>query len=319
MKKKLRLGIIAPSAVVGQIELKLGTEILRDAGFEVVVHPQCRKRHRFFAGSDEERARAFFDFARDPSIDALWCARGGYGAARLLPLLDRLTRAKGKPPRKLLLGYSDALAVNTFARERWGWRAIHAAMPGTREFLRVSDEDRQATFRFVRGDTAGSSRKLRWISRKPGQDVRGELVGGNLCVLVSLLGTPSFPDLKGKILFLEEIDEGLYRVDRMVEQLLQSGALRGVKALVLGDFSGCEDKVVRVLKKPTLDPKPTDLKALRPLLNHRSELPLIFGRLAEHYGFPLADGFPAGHGDRKYPLLLGGTYRLSRMGLLEFA
>ena len=89
----MRIGVVAPSSVVPPIELKLGTELLRKEGFEVAVHPQCRKAHLYFAGRDEERAQAFFEFASDSRFDVLWCARGGYGAARILPMLEEMTRA----------------------------------------------------------------------------------------------------------------------------------------------------------------------------------------------------------------------------------
>ncbi len=91
------LGIIAPSSQVPRVELKLGVHTLREAGFQVKIHPQCFQSHLFFAGTDEERGEAFFEFAHDKELRALWCARGGYGAIRLLPLLDAMTRKKGVP------------------------------------------------------------------------------------------------------------------------------------------------------------------------------------------------------------------------------
>jgi muramoyltetrapeptide carboxypeptidase len=327
MKARTRIGIIAPSSAVPQVELALGAAELRAAGFAPRVHSQCRQSHLFFAGNDEERARAFFELARDPAIDALWCARGGYGAVRLVPWLDRLTRKHGKPPRKLLAGYSDALVLNDYVRERWGWRAVHAAMPGMREFLRMTPGDRAATYALVRGDEVELQAKLRFASGHAAKrDVVAPLVGGNLCVLASVVGTPAFPKLKGKILFLEEVDEALYRIDRMIQQLIFSGTLKGVRAIVLGEFANCPDRVAKALrrapeteadlKRVIQSPRPEDLMPLRETIDEARGIPQLFGQLAAHYRVPLALGFPGGHGDRKFPLLLGGRYRLDKSARL---
>ena len=95
----MRIGIIAPSSPCGQVELELGVERLARDGFDVIVHPQCARRHFTFAGTDDERAGALCELAYDGDIDAIWCARGGYGAARLLPMLETMTAERGVPPR----------------------------------------------------------------------------------------------------------------------------------------------------------------------------------------------------------------------------
>ena len=125
------IGVFAPSNKLPAVEFGIGLEHLRRAGLEVQVHPQCENADFLFAGTDRERAYAFHDFARDPKISVLWCARGGYGAVRLLPLLDQLT-AKKKPPKgKLLVGYSDATILLEYVRARWGWG--HAACAHARD------------------------------------------------------------------------------------------------------------------------------------------------------------------------------------------
>src|SRR4051794_2245356 len=119
--RTLRVGIFAASSPVPEIEFAAGIDHLRASGFEPVVHAQVPKQHFTFAGPDEERAGAIYEYATDPSIDVLWAARGGYGAGRLLPILDRLTAERGVPPqRKLLVGYSDVTVLHEYARTRWG-------------------------------------------------------------------------------------------------------------------------------------------------------------------------------------------------------
>src|SRR5204863_1995083 len=129
------IGIIAASSVVPKAELNLGIAHLRDAGFEVTVHPHVLEHHFTFAGSDERRANALYEFACDERFDVLWLARGGYGATRILPLLDRLTSERGAPPRgKLLVGYSDVTVLHEFVRGRWNWASLHAPMPAAISF-----------------------------------------------------------------------------------------------------------------------------------------------------------------------------------------
>src|SRR5262245_39079102 len=121
------VGIFAASSIVPQIELAAGIEHLKKYGFDPRIQAQVSAHHFMFPGDDEARAGAIYDLALDPSIPILWAARGGYGAGRLLPVLDRLTRERGVPPqKKLLIGYSDVTVLHQFARNRWGWSTLHA-------------------------------------------------------------------------------------------------------------------------------------------------------------------------------------------------
>src|SRR5579872_6885915 len=149
---RLKIGVIAPSSQVPVVELKLGLEALQAEGFRLKIHPQVKKSHLFFAGSDEERARAFFDYAVDPQFDALWCARGGYGALRVLPLLEKMTAERGIPDQKLLVGYSDATILLEYVRARWGWPVLHAPMPSMRSFTILKTGEWKSLVRCVNGD-----------------------------------------------------------------------------------------------------------------------------------------------------------------------
>lgn len=327
---KISIGIVAPSAQVPEVEFELGVERLKREGFAIRVHPQVRKSSLFFAGSDEVRASAFYDFAADGRFDVIWGARGGHGAIRILPLLDRLTSERGIPERKLLVGYSDSTALLEFVRVRWGWPVLHAPMPGLRKFSIIKESEWRALVRLVRGELVAAPWKgtrLRFAGTKPKQAISAGLVGGNLSMMSALVGTPYAIKARGKILFLEDLGETLYRVDRMVQQLLLAGALDQVKAIVLGDFLDCPDRVTQVLAyRPTpgilhrmVDkPEPGELKPLRKELPARKTLHRIFAEAAERLGgIPVAYGLPAGHGPGFAPVPLGAEATLDSKGQLR--
>lgn len=330
----MQIGVIAPSSKLPMIEFRMGLEKLREAGMSPIVHPQCKKSHLFFAGTDEERALAFFEYAMDPRFSVVWAARGGYGAARLLPYLEQYTAERGIPDHKLLLGYSDATALQEYVRNRWGWATMHAPMPAMRKFCVQKKDEWDSLLRFIYGGTEGKAAKSPWekkplkfINGAPKAPIETELTGGNLAVWTSLIGTPFAPQSKGKMLFLEDVDEPLYRIDRMLHQLTQAGAFKEVKAILLGNFLNCRDTVARVLavepktdaalKRLLNDPKPEELKPLRKKLEERKALRDMFGELGDRLGIPVAEGMPVGHGPEIAALPLGADYRLDRRGQLR--
>ncbi len=323
------IGIVAPSSVVPRAELELGVQKLRDAGFKVRVHPQCKKKHLFFAGTDLERAQAFFDYAIDSEIDTLWCARGGYGANHLLKFLEKFTAKRGIPPKKLLIGASDSTCLMEFARSRWGWEILHAPMPGLRGFQLLSSTEWSGLRNWVRGEQPKQpwgARKLRFFGKAPAKAIDAVMVGGNLTVWSTLCGTPFEPSVAGKILFIEDVTESLPRMDRMVQQLVDCGGFEGVRAIVLGNFLNCSDAVPSVLAKVPVGrtaerviraPKPAELQPLRRRLSQMQGLKAIFGEVGERLEIPVAYGLPVGHGPEHRALPLGGRFRLASDGQLE--
>ena len=135
MNAPLPVGIFAASSIVPQIEFAAGVEHLRTNGFEPRVESQVLDAKFLWPGTDLERAEAIYRLATDPAINILWAARGGYGAGRIIPILDQLTRERGAPPaRKLLIGYSDVTVLHEFVRTRWNWHTLHAPMPAAADF-----------------------------------------------------------------------------------------------------------------------------------------------------------------------------------------
>lgn len=319
-KKKAPLptvGIVAPAGPAPEVELFTGAERLAQAGFPVFLHPQVRKQHAFFAGSDTERALGFLDYAFDPEISVIWSARGGYGSIRILPILDEITTQVGMPSHKTLVGFSDATILLEYVKRKWGWRVIHGSMPATHHFERVKGGDWKNLLSLVRGERPPMKRKLQPLFLPKGfKKVQGELVGGNLSTIVSALKTPYECDLQGKILFLEEVTEAPYRMDRMLQQLALSGELGGVRAIVLGELTDCEDRVMQVYATPPGRIHKPKLKPIRKSLSEKQVLQVVFGELGRELGIPVFAGLKVGHGSGADAIEIGVPTQIDSRGTI---
>lgn len=322
------VGIFAPSSPVGSVELGAGVAFLRDQGFKVTVHPQTKAESFIFAGTDDARAGALYELAMDPKIDVVWAARGGYGAQSILPALQKLT-ARKKPTRKLLIGYSDVTVLHEFVRRNWNWSTLHAPMPSSTSFTRLDNRQWQNVLQLVDRqfvEYPASQKKLTWMTDPPKRPIRTELVGGNLSLWQSLVGTPWAPTSGSRrILFFEDVDEKLYRIDRMIKQIAQAGLLEGAAAMVLGDFTNCDDENNTCLA-PCTGAALTEALAgagnarrrpLRRTYSTKQGLTKIFLPICQQYKIPLARGLPVGHGPSYYPLPLGADYELNPSGELK--
>ncbi len=259
-----------------------GLVALGRMGYEVVLGRSLARQTGYFAGSDDERAEDLNRFLRDGSIRGVWFARGGYGTARLLDLVD--WKALARDP-KLLVGYSDLTALFAAATRRSGQLCLYAPV-----VTELGDGDGYHT-RSLRAALRGEPFEIP-VSRRqllaPGR-AEGPLAGGNLTVLVHLLGTRYEPDLRGAVLFLEDTPEETYRLDRLLSHLRMSGALSRVAAVLLGSF----------------EPKPTE-RAFPPDRSIEELLAETFLPL----GVPVVGGLRAGHVAGKWTLPIGGLARL---------
>ncbi len=324
--KPITVGIIAPSSVIPKVELALGIQALRDEGLEIKVHPSVYGQHTFYSATDEARAQAFIEYAQDATLDVIWCARGGYGATHLLPLLKKKLNPK-KIKRKLLIGFSDATALLEFARTQLRWKTIHGPMPALKTFSALAPGEWASLLSLIR-QFSGHNKKgqngknelfpLEWIYRPPPfRPVVGPVVGGNLAVWNSLIGTPFAGSSRGKILFFEEIQENVARINRMIHHLEQAGGFKGAKGIVLGDFTECRDTAPLVFKsvpKDLFHPTPEELMPLRETLDSKQALAMVFKDLGQRLSLPVLAGLPLGHGGRNYSLALGEPYRISLKG-----
>lgn len=229
--KALRPGsvvsVVAPS---GPFDRDLFMEGVRrlETRYEVRFRSEIFSQNGYLAGSDARREQELLEAIRDPRIDAIVCARGGFGATRLLDHLDVATVRRAN---KLLVGFSDITALHAlWTRARI--RSIHGSMVSG--LARTQAHLVSRWFDVVEGEPPKPSQGLTCLA--PGLG-RGLLVGGNLSVLCALLGTPYAPEVEGRVLFLEDVGEQPYRVDRMLTTLSQAGFFRRVSAVVLGTFT----------------------------------------------------------------------------------
>ena len=226
---RARIGVFAPSGIFEPKRLETGLETIRGWGLVPVLAPNLGKRHRYLAGRDEARLADLVWALSHPDLDAAWLARGGYGLTRLLPRIpwDQL-------PQRPVIGFSDASALFSAL-----WRlgrpcAVHG--PVLQSLADHADSRSRRALKALLLQGAGACWRGRAIL--PGS-VRGPLIGGNLCTLASGAGTAHSLRSRGCILLLEDIGEPPYRLDRLLTQLLASGALEGVAGLALGSFVGC--------------------------------------------------------------------------------
>jgi muramoyltetrapeptide carboxypeptidase len=312
---------------VGPLELELGLQKLRRSGLDPIVHDRTLARDFVSAGTDAERAAAFLDCAADPTTRIVWAARGGYGAGRLLPLLEARLDQLRAYPKKCLVGYSDMTVLLHFARTRLGWSTLHAPMV-SRTRTGPADVEWDALCRLLKRESVELRfDRLDWIDA-PGRPIEAELVGGNLSLWHTLTGTRWQPEVAGKIIMLEDVGEKLYAIDRYVVQLEQAGLFDDVAAVVLGDFTDCVDEANTMLD-PNIAPAVVgdDIDwhnhprvPLRPTFSTRDGLIEIFTRVTRPRGIPLAMGLPVGHGPGYWPLPMGAQYRIERqiLSLVEW-
>lgn len=230
-----RVALVAPAGPLrGQDEVDRAIANVRTLGWEPVVATRALARAGYFAGDDEARAADLNETLRDARIDGVWCLRGGYGAVRLLERIDwGALRGRGKP----LIGYSDVTALHAAVARQAGLVSYHAPTARTP----LSTFSRESLERaLVRGiDSCGVAAGAR--SLRSG-DAIGRLEGGNLAVFTGLVGTSYLPSLDGALLVLEDVNEPVYRIDRMFAQLRMSGALRGVRGIIFGQCTNCPEE-----------------------------------------------------------------------------
>ncbi|MFP6655896.1 MAG: LD-carboxypeptidase [Myxococcota bacterium] len=229
-----RIAIAAPAGPVDPEALASGRSALEGLGFETVVTDDILDRSGYLAGSDDRRAKELMGFVEDPEVDAILCARGGYGCHRIIQSLDAETFRKAAKP---LIGYSDITTLLLWQRQQAGLLGIHGPMLERSDAL--TGEAGSALGRMLRG--TGPLPRYAGESRKGGR-AEGQLIGGSLTICVASLGTPWEIDTRGAILMLEEIAEAPYRIDRLLEQLRAAGKFDQVVGVALGTFTDCADE-----------------------------------------------------------------------------
>ena len=281
------VAIVAPSGVLKERtgEVEQAVALLKSWGLNAVIGKHVFSQANHFAGTDDERCEDFQKALDDPTISAIWCARGGYGTVRIL---DKLNYTKFKTHPKWVIGYSDITALHNQLHNE-GFESIHGMMcvSLTEDKIEDSLENTIATFKeAIFGKPLSYTLKGSELNRTG--TVTAPLVGGNLTVLHTMLGSKTSIDTSGDILFFEEVGEYAYHIDRMLQSLKRAGYFDHCKGVIVGD-------ITKVRKNTT--PWGTSVEQL------------ILDALSE-YKFPIAFNMPAGHEKDNRAMILGRTIDL---------
>jgi muramoyltetrapeptide carboxypeptidase len=266
------IGIVAPAGPFDLQTFFRGVRMIEDLGFKTFIPPGLFEKHRYLAGSDKHRVQLVNQLFADKSIDAIICARGGYGSMRILPMLD-YGLIKNNP--KIFIGFSDITILLSVLFKRCNLVTFHG--PVVTSLADASEETKLSLFRNVTSDSSLEIRLAGGRTIKPGVAV-GQVCGGNLTMLCHLVGTPFAPDFKNKILFLEDRGEAPYRIDRMLIHMALGGCFKGLSGIILGAFEKC-GPIEDVIK--------------------------IIVELFEKYPVPILAGLDAGHGSHNLTIPMG--------------
>ncbi|PZD79002.1 LD-carboxypeptidase [Mesonia sp. K7] len=281
LQKGDTIAIVATARKVKKEELKPAIKLMESWGLQPFIGKSIGLENHQFAGSDLDRANDFQKQLDDPKIKAIWCAKGGYGTVRMLDLLN-FSNFHKQP--KWIVGYSDVTVLHNHIHNL-GYCSLHAQMclgvetktELSRETLRKSLFDESFGYTFPKS-------KL----NKTGK-AQGEIIGGNLSVLYSLCGSKTNLKTDGKILFLEDLDEYLYHIDRMMQNLKRNGMLENLAGLIVGGMSEMNDNNI-------------------PFGKTAKE---IISETVAEYDFPVAFNFPAGHIKNNQTIILGKKITLT--------
>ena len=285
LKKGDTVAIVAPSGVLKNYNgyILKAKELLKSWELEVIIGENVFNENGHFAGTDNQRSADFQLALDDKSIKAIWCARGGYGAMRVI---DNLNFDRYKENPKWIIGYSDITAIHNDLHNNKS-ESIHGIMCKSLEKI---DVDNNESISLLKKTLFGE--KLSYTIEGNNYNIKGnsngQLIGGNLTLLHCLLGSESSIDTDGKILFIEDLGEYLYHIDRMLISLKRAGYFDNCKGLIVGDFTDMRKNTTpfgRNLKELILD-------------------------IVREYDFPVSFGFPAGHGEKNYPMILGREINL---------
>ena len=284
LKRGNTIGITCPAGYMAAAKAKDCIITLQQWGFEVMVGKTLGSRSKnYFSGSDEERIHEFQAMLDDPNIDAILFGRGGYGMSRII---DQLNFKKFVKHPKWLVGFSDITLLHAHLISQYRISSIHGPMAGAFSQGSKTKASIQSLHETLLGKKQSYSSKPNALNRIG--SVKGRLVGGNLTLLTHAMGSTSEIDTRNKILFIEDIGEYRYQIDRMMQQLKRSGKLKGLSGLVVGGFTEMKDTE-------------------RPF---GKSIAQIIHESVQEYSFPICFDFPVSHSSKNVALKMGGVYEL---------
>lgn len=280
LKKGDKIGIIAPARKISKEEIQSSIDIFNAWGLEVVLSKNLFNADNQFSGTENERAEALQIMLNDDSISAIISARGGYGTIRIIDKID-FTNFKKHP--KWIIGYSDITVLHSHIHN-FGIETLHATMPVN---FTKNEEATETLRKALFGEQLNYEVESHPLNRKG--IAEAELIGGNLSLIYALTGSVSDIDTKGKILFIEDLDEYLYHIDRMMLNLKRSGKLDHLAGLIIGGMTDMKDNTIPFGK--TAEEIITDA--------------------VKEYDYPVSFNFPAGHVEKNLALYFGRKVKLN--------
>lgn len=278
------VAIISPSGPIKSDSLDFALETLKLWGLNVKIGLHAFDKYGVFAGTDENRASDFQAALDDDDVKAILCARGGYGAIRIVESLD-FTQFVKHP--KWIIGFSD-ITVFHAKLNSLGIQSLHGAM--AKSFPNISADSLESLHDALFGNVSYNILQTQSQYNRIGE-CRGELVGGNLSMLYSMRGVPFEYDYSGKILFVEDLNEYLYHIDRMIQNLKCSGILKDIKGLVVGTMSGMKNGIDE----------------------YSGSIESIILDAVQDYDYPVIFDYPSGHEEFNQAMIFGAEYRLNAL------
>ena len=275
LKKGSKIAIVAPARKISRDEIAAAAKWIEEKGFVAVYDDRLFAEYHQLAGDDDFRASVLQDYLDRDDIDAILCARGGYGTIRIVDKLD-FTKFEKHP--KWIIGYSDVTVLHA-KMQQLGYQSIHGTM--AINFEKNTPEALESLYDVLVGRLKTDGGFL--APKALGMTGKVQIVGGNLSVLYSMLGSDLFPETDGKVLFIEDLDEYLYHIDRMMMALKRAGKLANLKALLVGAFTDMHDNTI-----------PFGMTAKE----------IIYEKVKD-YGYPVIWDYPAGHIDDNRAVIFG--------------
>lgn len=275
------VGICAPAKAIEAELVDLAASFLKNEGYRVLITPHCTGRHNYFSGTVEDRLKDFQMLLDNPEVKAVWCARGGYGTVQIMDLVNWASFIR-QP--KWIIGFSDITFMHG-KLNKLGYPSIHATMPLNIPTNTV--EAKTTLLKSLDGESYNISCPPNQFNRTGGAE--GVVLGGNLSILQALVGTDDQPDFHGKILFIEDLAEHLYAIDRIMHTLRKAGVFEGITGLIVGGM--------------------TDMKDTEPGFGMNME-ELILAHFP-YRKIPIAFDFPSGHIEDNRAIVFGRTVELT--------
>lgn len=283
LRKGDTIGIVCPSGYMPADKAQTCIKVLQEWGYQVKIGKTLGNQFHYFSGRDEERLEDLQQMLDDTDVKAILCGRGGYGMSRIIDLLD--FKSFNKNP-KWVIGYSDITLLHAHLYTQLKTASLHSPMAAAFNDGEYENQYIQSLRKILKG----GSYKYRSVAHPLNQfgNASGELVGGNLSLLAHMIGSRSAFNFNKKILFIEDIGEYIYNVDRMMIQLERSGALQNLAGLIIGGFTDMKDTVIPF----------------------GASITEVIHERVKKYNYPVCFDFPVSHSRENYPLKVGVQHEL---------